>query len=343
MLKHFWKVLFSLGALALLIAPHHAAAAGSLQRVAGPNRIGTAIEVSQQLYPNADSAGTVIITRHDAFPDALTASSLAGLLGAPILLTPPNADLDPVVHAEIDRVLPAGGSVLVIGGTAAVSDSVIATLQGPYSVERIAGANRYETAVRIKERADSVRGYPLNAAFFSRGDTYPDALSISSYAALSGTPIVLVESDAVPVVVQPLLTGYLATPYILGGTNAVSDNVVGAIESATGAIVTRISGQDRYSTSAAIAEYFFPNPLAITIGTGQNFPDALAGGVLAGITVLTPSGTPVLLIQKDSVPAPIGTYLADHSGTIDDLTSGYVLGGSSAIGNDVEFAIEAVI
>lgn len=342
-----WKVLFSFTTLAvagtLLFPIQPAVAAGKLHRVYGPNRIGTAIEVSKQLFPNPDSAGAVIVTRHDAFPDALAASSLAGISRAPILLNTPSGGLDPVVRGEIDRVLPDGGTVFVIGGTAAISDQVIAELQSSYSVERIAGANRYETAVRIKERGDTARGNSVAAAFFARGDTYPDALSVSSYASFSGTPILLIESQSIPDVVLPLVTSNLASPYILGGTSAVSDQVLQQIESTTGSPAVRISGVDRYATSAAIAEYFYPAPLAVTFATGQNFPDALAGGVLAGLSILSPSGLPMLLVQRESVPGAIGNYIAAHAGTIDDVTSGYILGGESAISLDLEFALEAAL
>ncbi len=350
MLKLCSKVLFSavlglaiacLGGGRVFFAPGRVLASGSLQRIAGPNRLGTALEISQELFPKTDTAGGVILARQDSFPDALAASSLAGIVRAPILLTPKGAALDPLVHGEIDRVLKAGKPVFIIGGTSALSSSIDAELSGAYSVVRLAGSNRYETAVKIKQRGDSERGFAVGAALFARGDSYADALSASSYAALSGTPILLVQHDAIPTSVQPLLTKKLASPYILGGTAAVSDAVLAQIESATGSPATRVSGADRYATSAAISDYFFPSPLAVMVATGQNFPDALAGGVLAGLSVLSPSGLPILLVQKDAAPSAIGQYLADHAGTINNATSGYLLGGDSAISIDTEFSLEA--
>ena len=51
--------------------------------------------------------------------------------------------------------------------------------------------------------------------------------------------------------------------------------------SAYGTITKRIYGANRYLTSNAIAEYFFPNAEKAVIAWGDNFPDGLSGGVLA--------------------------------------------------------------
>ncbi|MFO0704364.1 MAG: cell wall-binding repeat-containing protein [Candidatus Andersenbacteria bacterium] len=345
MSKHFWKVSCSGLGLVLLAATlavptyHSAQAAGSLQRIAGPNRLGTAIEASRQLFAATDSAGGVVLARQDGFADALAASSLAGLVRGPILLTPANAALDPLVLDEINRVLAPGKPVFIIGGTSALSSSLEGAL-GQYAVTRLAGQDRFETATLIKKRGDTVRGSVASAAFFVRGDTYPDALSVSSYAALSGTPILLVQQNLIPQTVADLLDSTLATAYVVGGTSAVSDGVLTTIESATNNLATRLAGANRYETSALIAEYFFPSPLAVLLATGENFPDALAGGVLAGLSLISPSGLPVLLITQNSVPSPVGTYLTDNAATIDDVTSGYVMGGEAAVSLDTELYLE---
>lgn len=347
MLKISLKVLSSALVLVLVAAlwgVHlDARAAGSLNRIFGPNRGATAIEISQQLYPTPDTAGAVLLARQDAFPDALTASSLAGILNAPILLVAPGSGLSTSVRAELDRVVPPGAKVILVGGTSALDPAIEVELNGTYIVERLAGATRYETAKLVKERADVVRGSPATAAFIARGDTYPDSLSISSYAAFSYVPIILVEPDDIPAVVEPILTSTIATPYVLGGSTAVSDSVYAEVESRTKNIATRISGVDRFATSSAIAEYFFPTPFAVAIATGRNFPDALAGGVLAGLSVLSPAGLPLLLVEPSSVPSAVNQYLTSHAATIDDVTSGYLFGGEAAVTLETELAIENIL
>lgn len=69
-------------------------------RIDGPDRIETGINISKKYY---DKAKTVIVVRHDLFPDSMTSSVLAKLKDAPILLNPTNK-LDPRVATEIKRL-----------------------------------------------------------------------------------------------------------------------------------------------------------------------------------------------------------------------------------------------
>ena len=71
----------------------------------------------------------------------------------PLLLTA-TAALDPAVSAEIRRVLAPGGTVYLLGGTAALTPAVanaVAALGFP--VVRIAGADRFATATYSCEHA----------------------------------------------------------------------------------------------------------------------------------------------------------------------------------------------
>lgn len=328
----------------MLLAPAPAAnAAGDLARVLGANRIETAISICKRRFAAADSAKAVLLARSDQFPDALASASLAGLLNGCVLLVPPGHHFDAAVHAEVDRALPAGAPLIFVGGESALPKSFEAKLKGSYAVERLAGANRYETARLIKERGDTARGSVATAAIIASGENFPDALSASSYAAFSGTPILLVRKASVPPGTAPALTATIDSAFIIGGAAAVGDDVVTSIEAAIGNIAQRISGSDRYATSTAVADFFFATPFAVMIATGTNFPDALAGGPLAGSTLLSPAGMPLLLTKPTSVPPALASYLTLHAGSIDDTTSGYLLGGKSAVSTATEDTVEKLI
>ncbi|MGC5584591.1 cell wall-binding repeat-containing protein [Ornithinimicrobium sp. W1665] len=88
------------------------------ERVAGANRYATAAAVAEAFYPRADRA--FLATGLD-FPDALAAGPVAGLDGAPVLLTTPTA-LPQVVQDELVRLDPL--RVTVLGGPAAVGGAV---------------------------------------------------------------------------------------------------------------------------------------------------------------------------------------------------------------------------
>src|SRR5438105_5079473 len=87
----------------------------NVQRVAGPDRLATAIATSQDQFPTAGSASAVVLARSDTFPDALAGGPLAAKVHGPLLLTS-SAALDTSVKTEIARVAVAGATVYILGG-----------------------------------------------------------------------------------------------------------------------------------------------------------------------------------------------------------------------------------
>src|SRR5690606_27347158 len=64
----------------------------------------------------------------------------------------------------------------------------------------------------------------------------------------------------------------------------------------------RVSGQDRYETSAQMSRQTAPEPgvPSAFIATGRDYPDALVAAAVAART-----GSPVLLVNERGVPAPV--------------------------------------
>ena len=70
--------------------------------------------------------------------------------------------------------------------------------------------------------------------------------------------------------------------------------------------VSRLAGNDRYGTAAAIsAATFKPGVPVVYLATGLNFPDALAGAAAAGAT-----GGPLLLVTTTTLPPATAAELA---------------------------------
>jgi putative cell wall-binding protein len=87
-----------------------------------------------------------------------------------------------------------------------------------------------------------------------------------------------------------------------------------------------VAGKDRYHTAALLAaQYGQVDHVYVATGEGENFPDALSGGALAGS-----EGVPVLLVRGDSVPGAVTQVLA-HLGD-PEVT---ILGGEVAVSQDV--------
>jgi len=120
-------------------------------------------------------------------------------------------------------------------------------------------------------------------------------------AAASGGagPILLVARDSIPGAAAAELKRLKPKRVVvLGGEAVVSASVLAALKGYTSGEATRQGGADRYSTAAAVAaEHFEPGVEAAFVATGEDFPDALAGGAAGALL-----GGPVLLVTKDSIP-----------------------------------------
>jgi len=155
------------------------------------------------------------------FFDALSASAVAGHIGAPILLT--NAGTLPLAteRALADLDEPA---VVVVGGTASVSQAVYNELG---AVERIAGGDRYKTSVAVAERA-AAQGW-LNLDRVGVASKIPDAVTGGALVGLkTGGPLVITAPTALPTPVYQFFDRWDQTVqqvYIFGGPNSVSANV----------------------------------------------------------------------------------------------------------------------
>jgi putative cell wall-binding protein len=289
-------------------------------RLAGANRQATAVAASIAQFPTTGSASAVVLARADTFADALAGGPLAAAKHAPLLLTS-STSLDDLTKAEIQRVLPAGGTVYLLGGTSALSDAVAASVTALGDVPvRVSGADRFATAIAV---ADAM-GDPTTV-FEASGANFPDALSAVPAAIAQHAAILLTNGSAQATATSAYLTAHATTRYAVGGAAAWADPTAIAL-----------AGADRYATSQAVALAFFPNPTGISLASATAFPDALAAGPLAGT-----AGQPVLLIPPSGVlPEPVTAYLTTHAAT---LASVHAFGGTSALGNSVLAEITATL
>ena len=134
------------------------------------------------------------------------------------------------------------------------------------------------------------------------GQDFADSLSISPYAAKMGYPILLVKQGKVTETVSKAFKELsINESYIVGGERAVS----GKLEKELPKLIERIGGNDRYETSAKIADKFFTTSNKAFLASGQVFADALVIGPVA-----TNENAPILLTQKNDLPKAIRTNIA---------------------------------
>ncbi len=257
------------------------------ERLAGATREGTAVEISKKAFAKAN---TVIITTGYDFHDSLVSVPLAKAYNAPIL-TVQKGKVLPETLKEIKRL--GAKNVILVNTKGSVDSSVTKTLtKNGLKVTTIGAGNYIDTAVAVAKKLQAKTGKAPKAVFFTTDKGYADALSASPVAAILGAPIIYVKTDAaLSSATKKYLNsikGSVKNVYVIGGPAAVSDKVwVDIKKTLDNASAVRFSGTDRYETCTKLNSYFAEQNVlksdAICIAKGKNFPDALAGGVLAAM------------------------------------------------------------
>jgi len=154
-------------------------------------------------------------------------------------------------------------------------------------------------------------------------------------AAKAGGPILLTQKDKLPsATVSELKRLKPQKIVVLGGTGVVSPAVEKALASYTSGKVSRLAGADRYSTGGAISKDGFDRGAPVVyVATGQNFPDALAGGAAGAF-----KDGPVLLVSGGSIPKATKAELTRLK-----PKRVVVLGGAAVVPESVEKALAAYI
>ena len=113
-------------------------------------------------------------------------------------------------------------------------------------VNRIFGENRYETALNVAKEAVDKGVLKTEKIFLCSGISPADALSIASVAAKEEGIILLTDGNGLTDGVKKYIKSGVEVK-IIGGNKVISDNLKQELSS-MGAIVERISGNDRYET-----------------------------------------------------------------------------------------------
>lgn len=292
-----------------------------VDRVSGTDRFSTAAQVSSDTFTS--DVTTVYIATGSNFPDALAGGPAAAMYDGPIL--PVLTDVLPgAIAAELSRLKPE--QIVILGGESAVSAAVAEQLAEYASVEviRISGTDRNSTAAAISAATFSP-GVPV--AYIATGSNFPDALAGGPVAAANGGPILLASSTGLPSSTAfELMRLRPERIVILGGESAIGADVATELAGYTDGTVERLSGSDRYSTAAAISKSTFStNVPVVYIATGDNFPDALAGGPAAAM-----KGGPILLVRSDALPSATAAELARLN-----PSEIVIIGGESVINESV--------
>lgn len=310
--------LFATEALALQV---------NVQRVAGDTRYDTMSELISNVG-GWSASDKVILASGANYPDALSASALAGVHDAPIILTDP-AELSSKAAATIKQLGPS--TIYVVGGPSAVSDEVLQAANNicGSSTIRLYGSTRYETSLEILRQCNS----SSDTVIVATGANYADSLSISPYAYVTKSPIVLCDpyGGLTQEAIEAIRAGGFSKAILVGGNAAVPDVVISQLNNANIATdgIRRLSGATRYETSTQITAFeisgtslFTADPLGFA--TGSNYADALAMGPCMGRI-----NSPLLLV--DNGAQTVCAYIERFKGNVGNA---FVAGGINAVSDD---------
>lgn len=342
-----------LAALLVTVAPGGRAAAEpvgevdgvQVERFGGPNRIDTAVEVSQEVF---ETATAVVVARADTYADALVGAPLAAALDAPILLNAVD-EVSPQVTAELERL--GATEVLLLGGTEALTADVESAFAADYDVTRVDGGNRFDTAAGIArqlyETSTARPEVETGTVFVALGGAetitagFPDPLSAGYYAAFLEAPVLLTAGpDLAPETVEVIDELAPTEVVIVGGEDAISADVEATLTADGAREVRRLAGDTRYETSAAVydeAVTMGVDPATRWLATGANFPDALSAG-----PAVAAEGEALLLVDGDDLTAETSTA-SRITVSRDLLEQVNLLGLEDAISDDALAQLEELL
>ncbi|WP_431279284.1 cell wall-binding repeat-containing protein [Leifsonia poae] len=315
----------------------------STSRVSGADRFAVGAAVSNSTL--AGSAGfasgvpVVYIANGLNFPDALSAGPAAAEGHGPVLLVTPSS-IPPAVDTELRRLAPR--RIVVVGGSASVSDSVVAALAGyvpdPHDVVRVSGADRYSASRAVAMAAFGRGG--ASTAYLATGANYPDALAAGAPAAEAKAPVILVNGNSPTADAETLATLKslgVTTIKVVGGEASVSAGYFASLQRIPGTKVTRLGGSDRYAASVAVNSDAFPRVLNLSyldyvgsttappdyafLALGTNYPDALSGVPRAAAL-----GAPLFIVPGSCIPTAVLEELRDLQ-----ITHLVLLGGTGSL------------
>jgi putative cell wall-binding protein len=320
-------------------------------RISGADRYATADAVAKAMVGTRTDLDAVIIASGENFPDGLAAAALAGAIdkaqgGSPLLLTPAAALKTGTVGTLLAFKTAGATSAIIVGGTNSVSADVEAQVTAlGFTVTRIAGANRYETANLIAASVYTNNGATIGTfggyrtAFLANGNNFPDALAASSWAFNNQHPLFLTDGSSLTAGTKAAMTAAkVQQVVILGGLSAVSAEAATEAAGVSGVITTvRISGDTRYDTATALATTIATvdadYKTRAMLVSGTNFPDALAAGQLAGL-----ASSYAIIPVTDPLPAAVSTWATANQATLSNIRA---IGGTTAIPASVVTAMKA--
>ena len=233
-------------------------------------------EAVLRLYSAGFSDGTAVATAASGADGVVTATVPPGDYFLEFASTDPRTF--PVHEWYNNQRYFRDGLALTIGDGASINLGNQALELRELDSTRVAGADRFATAVAVSQRAFPVVGAGVDVVVVN-GNSFADALSAGPLANDLNGSLLLVTGTTIPEVTRAEIDRLNPTSiWIVGGTGVVSSAIEEQLRpyAANPDFIYRLAGADRYATSRAVVQQIGPGINNLMIATGRNFPDALS-------------------------------------------------------------------
>lgn len=289
-----------------------------VSRISGKDRYETCAEISKKSFEKSDIA---VITSGENYPDALSSGAFATKYKAPLLLVRKN-QIPHSISNELKRL--GVKEIKLIGGDSSISKSLFNLLAKNYKIERISGANRFETSLKTARSINMIKG-KSDGNIFVNGNNFSDALVATSLATKLNKNIILTDGKSLP----PMYENILGKPeiknnLIIGGKESINIPNIKA---------EQIGGKNRFDTSLKIAKKYFTDIKKTILASGDIYIDSLSASNLAG-----KENIPILLNDGNQLRKDVKEYIENNK-----VSNVFLVGGTTTLPESITKSVLQII
>lgn len=324
------------------------------------------VAVTNTIYPSSNVSwrpNSIILVPFDKWQYGVCASSIVHFpINAPIMFTDRNF-LPPLILNEILRLSPTGQNVpaqiLIIGPISSGIENALVALG--FTTYRITTSEDvYRACYDIIDFRFNVVPSEIEIGkkdvMVISGEDYTEGIAAAFYAAHADVPIILVQQNAIPQLIQNFILSNRGKNYfIVGSTRTVSENVESQIRNAITGSVLRISGFDPYNIAINFAKYESPvddfgwkhntrNGWAFSFGVLSKWYHLVSSVLFAHLS----KHTPLLIVDRNFLPDPVRDYVLSvnpqkQMAHLPPYMHSYILGSFTDISQETQIEIESVM
>ena len=183
------------------------------------------------------------------------------------------------------------------------------------NVQRISGQNRVQTAIEVSKKMFKEG---TNKVVLANQNNYSDVLTASPFAKANNASLLYVSSNSISKEVMSEIARLKAKEItIIGGEKSVDEGLKKELEKRNFK-VDRLSGIDRYKTSAKIAAKLIDNKTTtLEIASGENYADALSLN-----NVAEKDKAPILLVRVNAIDKSVEDVIKSSKASLINIAGG---------------------